>query len=434
MKREKRPYLAKTLELTYHFLDGQAADLAGMAETVRKTLVDKGMTETALADKLPLYLDTLGALDNTQKSMPWEQSIYPLTTYAQAKQILTDMKQAEIPNVQLRLIAMANGGLNYTAYSKIKPESVLGSQQELKELIASAEEYQATVYPDVPLSVVGKESMFDGFSANRDTVRTINGSITMLREFDMVLAHYKDSEKQMMINANAAIRFYDAVKNTLKDWGCQGVSLGDIGRYVNTDFGTSTRETRSDSAAKYQQLLADVAGNVMVNYGNAYALTGADHVVGIPTVGVEINGCGESVPFLQMVCFGSVEYASAAVNAQGDMTNALLKCVEFGAAPYFVVAYDNLLHLRTNSAGQVYCHVDYTALKQEITDGYHFVAKALEQVRGSRMISYQAVSDTVVAVGYANGVTIVVNYGAQPATYESTSIAAKSYQVLGAVQ
>ena len=431
MQKEKRPYLGKKLEITYHFLSGENADLAGMAEVVREMLVERGMKQQLTDQDLPLCLETLGALETSENKLPWDKSMHPLTTYAQSGSIVEDMNKANIKNVQMRMKAIANGGLNNYAYSSVRLEKVLGSKSELKEFIAQAAEAGTIIYPDICLSYTMREKMLDGFQAARDTARTINGRITMMRETDMVLGIVEDSENIMMMNAKAAANYYPRIESFLNEVGSQGVSLGDIGRYVNTDFSKKSRMTRNESAEQYAKILSNIDGKVMVNYGNAYALSSADIVLNMPVTDKElINSCSESVPFIQMVCSGSIEYATDCINEQGDMSTALLKCIEVGASPYFVVAYDNLIYLRENEVGQQHCHVGYHSLKQEIIDGYHYVADALKDVRGSRIVSYKRVNSHLTSTGYSNGITILVNYADEPAQYQDVMVAARSYAVV----
>ena len=429
MQKEKAPYLEKTLEQTYHFLEGEQAGLSGMAEVVRKGLQEQGMTSEAVTGKLPLFLETLGAVETAESPLPWENQMRPLTTFAQTESILADLQEAGIGAVNLRLKGIANGGLQNYPYASMQIEGAVGSREELAGLVSKWKEKGVAFYPDACLSTVMRERFMDGFSATDDTARRINGRITMLRSRDIVTGVIGESEHIMMTNAAFAKKAFPSLLRFAEEVGC-GLSLSGIGKYVNTDFSEQTRASRTDAADTYQSLLSQGQADWMVDYGNAYVLPEASAVVDMPVEGINQIGCGETVPFLQMVCFGLIDYSTSCINDHGDTTMALLKCVEMGASPYFVTAYDNLLYLRTNEVGQTYCHVSYGALKEEIVQGYQFVEKALAQVRGSRMVSYRRVTPQLSVTGYSNGITICVNFGEESAEYQGQTVEPHSYAVI----
>ena len=122
-----------------------------------------------------------------------------------------------------------------------------------------------------------------------------------------------------------------------------------------------------------------------------------------------------TVPFMSMVLHGYKEYSGTALNLAGDYNYHLLKTIESGASPYFIIAANNTSELKqhTDFALSKYYSVRYNIWVDDIVSAYNSVNEALSDVQNSAIRKHEILSDDgkVAKVVYENGISFYVNYG-----------------------
>ncbi|MCF7932960.1 MAG: hypothetical protein K9K93_07315, partial [Acholeplasmataceae bacterium] len=133
----------------------------------------------------------------------------------------------------------------------------------------------------------------------------------------------------------------------------------------------------------------------------------------------------DSVPFLQLVLKGSVELYSPSMNSVADLSLAILKMIEYGVSPSFVVtaAEGHLLRYTNYESLQ---STEYALWRDIILDVYHEVSSVLDEVSSARMERHEVVMPGVVRIIYDNGVIIYVNHTDQDVTYGTVTVAEQS--------
>ena len=136
-----------------------------------------------------------------------------------------------------------------------------------------------------------------------------------------------------------------------------------------------------------------------------------------------------SIPFMQIVLHGYIDYTGAAFNVEADYTNSILKAVETGAGLYFRwMGEENSVFQYTDFTNFYSLH--YTDTFNEAIEAYKKVSEFCDLVRGQTITSHTAVeayiespyigdieSDSVrtgtgnvFMTTFENGVQVVVNY------------------------
>ena len=103
--------------------------------------------------------------------------------------------------------------------------------------------------------------------------------------------------------------------------------------------------------------------------------------------------------------------------------------VEYGVYPSFVVTSAESTELY-GTAQEPYYSTCFNDWEERIVSAYHFVASALDAVRGSRMIAHDCLKNGVIRVCYENGVQIYINYTDIPKQADGRTIEAGSYLVV----
>ena len=117
----------------------------------------------------------------------------------------------------------------------------------------------------------------------------------------------------------------------------------------------------------------------------------------------------DTVPFMQMVLKGYVDYYAPYSNFNADRQMEMLQMVEQGAYPSWIVTGQNSLELLNTPSSWLYTS-EFSVWKGEMVEEYQYVAPALNAVLGAEIVSHEQLAEGIVCVSYDNGVSIVVNY------------------------
>ena len=103
--------------------------------------------------------------------------------------------------------------------------------------------------------------------------------------------------------------------------------------------------------------------------------------------------------------------------------------IEYGFAPYFEITAESPRKLKGTDYEQLFTS-EYAQWKDSILK----TAKefeALAEFYSEYMIKHEQVTDTLAAVTYSNGKTIVVNYSQAEAEYQGVKIPKESFRIIG---
>lgn len=391
-----------------------------MARVYRDYLIRTGaLTKLEnVSENVPLYLETLGAMEISDSvlGIPVTKMI-ALTSFEHDEKILEELREAGITDVNLRLNGWYNGGLLMsTAANHVSVEKVLGGGDGLKKLLEYAKGKGATIFPDIDFTYVENKEMFDGFSQKKHQSKTIDGQNAFAQEYDPAWQTFL-SMGLGIISPNVVEEFYEKVYEDYEEFHVGAISVGTLGRDLNSDFNDDAPLTREDSKTLVKRLLSKIKeqnGRVLVSGGNAYTLPYVTDIVEVP---LDDSGsryaCG-SIPFMGMVLHGYKEFAGSALNLAGDYQYSLLKSIENGASPYFVVAYENTSELKGYSYSSIskYYSIRYLIWKDSIVDAYDLINKALKSVRTETIESHEFLDhdNKVAKVTYSNGDVFYLNY------------------------
>ncbi len=425
--------------IKYRMLVGDKANYIGMAEAYRAFLEKEGiLTKKAeKEDNAKLYLDLIGDIDTTEKflGMP-VQTKAELTTFENAKTIISELKEAGVADQVIRYLGWANGGMSATAPAKLKVEKALGGEDGLRELIQYVQSEKFKMYMDVNFSYVNAIDMFDGFDEDTDTAKTIDGKAAYFQTYNPIVQAY-NTKVAYIISAGSILNMYDKISDkylSLFGDGQKNISVGSLGDAVNSSQDEElplNREDAKDYTKAALEAIAEDFDSVMIENGNYYTWKYADTILNIPLDSSSRISTSAEVPFLPIVLHGYVDYTGEALNLSGDYEYALLKTIESGACPYFVMAYDNIAELKTNGYSQYYA-VEYATWKDAIVEVYKQVNDVLAPIQNACIVGHEILNNRVVKVTYEGGIEIYLNYNNFAVTVEGQEIAAMGFSVVNA--
>ncbi len=381
----------------------------GMALAYRDYL-DKGgyltrLTVQDLEKDIPLYIETFGALETTQRIMSIPVDVMtPLTTFEDVKTMYDELADAGVTNINFKLTGYANGGMFSTVPSKLKWEKAVGGKDGFQALVDYAAEVNKTegsnlgIFPDFDFSYISYSDTFDGVNRRQDAVKTIDDRFASYREYSATKQKH-ESHFQLAISPSRFSKFYEKLTaNYLKYDNVNGISVSTLGNTLNSDFDEDDPYNREDSKEFVATALAYLSGlknnqgqeiELMSEGGNAFTWKFLDHLLDVSLDSSRNNDAAHAVPFVGVVLHGYVSFTGAPLNMEGNIKYAMLKAIENGASPYYILSYQNTQNLKEYELLSHYYSVRYDIWKDDIVDLYGELNGVLGDVQDKLIIDHE---------------------------------------------
>ncbi len=398
-------YISKTstvseISLCYRFLSGSNATYAGLASACREQLIRNSVLSTKTVEVgsyMPFYLTLTGA---AEKSFGPVEYLATLTSFEQAKDMLTRMKNKGINNVSIRYAGVFSGGINSKDITSSSVLSRLGGTEKLGELYDYVSAQKMSLFLDI--SLLSSAAGFSG--ANAVNIRKNASEYTP----ESALTDYIGSEVSARQFRNIG-KLKNVVSDVLSDtryYGFSGYCLNDVGNVLYSDF-SSNGILRSGASAAIREAIAPLSTghSTMAVTGNFYMLKNIDSVINIPLeTNIAESGAYLAVPFVQLILHGIVDYAGSPINTGINLEETLLKYIEFGACPHFEWNYEPV----TGQTESDIFYYDNTI--NAAAEFYTRATEALNDLRDARITDHYEVEDGIFCTEYDTGARIYVNY------------------------
>lgn len=461
----------------YFMLGEDKADYVGMANVYRQYLIDQGVFSKETihkdGDDLTLYLESIGDIDTTEKILGVPVSVKTALSTTEAVQTMTELLQGRVINqraaevvyrvfpgefeseddvtvekaqtvldnyilrkidepvkkLAVKYTGWYNGGMWHTPPSKLSVDGAIGGENGFRTLAEYAAKNGIDLYPDLDFNYAIKAELFDNFDYKTDTAKMVDGKPAIERIYNYVYQSVNQDGK-VVLSSVIFEKFFDAIKDKFASLNSGGVSLASLGGGLNSSQDENDPVNREEAKGLTVELLSKFkeAGNkILVNSGNFYTLKYADAVLDAPLDSNNRVLASHEIPFYGMVLHGYVDFTGEAINLAGDFDYTVLKTIENGASPYFMLSLDNVSKLKTAGYSEFFA-VEFDIWFDEVLSSYREINKALKAVAGSVITSHEFVADRVVKVGYSNGVSFIINYNNFKVTADGTELAAMSFK------
>lgn len=387
------------------------ASWLGMAVAYRDYLTSTGvlsaLDSSSISEDIPLYIETFGAIETVERilSIPVTKKV-ALTSFEDIKSMYEDLSDAEIKNINFKLTGYTKGGMSYTVPKNLKFEKVVGGKKGFQELLDYAAEVSEKdganlgIFPDFDLAYVINQSAFDGVNIKKQVAKTIDDRYASKRVYSAAQQKYV-SYYDLAISPAYFSEFYEKlVDKYLKYDNLSGISIGSLGNALNSDFDEDEPYNREDSkeytieAFKYISEKLDGV-DVMTSGGNSYTWKYVDHILDVALDSSRQSRSSSSVPFVGVVLHGSKQFAGEPLNMEGDIQYAVLKAIENGASPYFVLSYQNTEKLKESTTLSKYYSIRYDIWKEDLISTYTSLNNVLSDVQDKYIIDYTVIEDAV---------------------------------------
>lgn len=405
-------------KLTFTFLTGENANYSGMAEVYRaKLLKNKVLPENEMSKDGDISLFLHVAASEVKKGF-LKNGVAELTSIEQAEKILKTLNKAGISDVSVTLSGWNKGGYHGASYGTRKFEKKVGTKKEIAAFKELVEKQGGSL--SLTLNVVKANE--DQINTKQDAAlnATLNAVVktvpnkTLMYQTTYFLGH----EKMMK-----------ALDKSLTELKSYNLLLEDMGKYLYADYTIDKEVTRDQVKAKLEETLGKAKQSIVLDAENLYLVKYASEIVDIPISNSQYVYETDSVPFLQMVLRGNVDYYAPYSN-QGFYSNAsILKMIEYGAYPSFIVMGADNFALNDTPL-ENYFSLNYKDWDEKIETVYNKVNGALSKVKGAAMTGHSVEAEGVYCTTYDHGVSIYVNYNDEDyVTAEGVTVPAGGYAV-----
>ena len=405
-------------KLTYTFLVDENANYSGMAEVYREKLLKDNMlpdNKVAQSGDISLFLHVVGS--EVQEGF-LKNGLAQLTDVEQAEAMVKDLKKSDITNISMVLSGWNKGGYHGASYGTTKFEKKVGSEKEVAALRDKLEKQGGKF--SLALNLVSANE--DQIKINQDaalnaTLNTVKKTVP--NQSLMYMSTYYLKHNKMI----------STMQKSLKSVESYNVLLEDMGKYLYSDYTIGKEISRADAKEAIETTVSKAKQNILLDAENLYLVKYASEIVDIPMSSSQYVYETDSVPFLQMVLRGSVDYYAPYSN-QGFYSNAsILKMIEYGAYPSFIVMGADNFSLNDTPL-ENYFSLNYKDWDEKIQSVYKKVNEALSGVKGQAIVGHMVEAEGVYCTTYENGTNIYVNYNDKEyVTKEGVTIPAGGYAV-----
>ncbi len=372
---------------------------AGMAVAYREHLEATGvltrLTEDDVKEDVPLYIETFGALQTTERFLSIPVDVMtPLTTFDDIQTMYDELAEDGIDNINFVLTGYAKGGMTERQVPyNLKWENAVSDEVEFEDLVEYAKEKDFGVYPDFDFAYAQSNKMFDGLTLKDHAIKTIDDRYTTRREYSAT-KHAYVSYFDIAISPAYFSHFYEKLTENYLEYSPIGISVSTLGTTLNSDFDEDEPFNREDSKGFTADAFAHFAekyGKVLTQGGNSYTWKYVDYITDVALDSSRFSQSSASVPFLGMVLHGYVEIAGTPLNMEGNIDYALLKAIESGASLKFILSYRNTNNLKNYEDLSKYYSVRYDIWYDDVIETYNELNSVLADLQTSTIVKHEFV-------------------------------------------
>lgn len=419
-------------QVRYVFLSGNDASYVGMAKAYRTYLQERDILEPIeqAQEEIPVQIEFLGA--EMEPGLIRRKTV-EMTTFEQVLEIVRELEEREISNIAAVYHGWSKGGLTGRNPDKFPIENSIGGARGLQELQAHLNEKEITLHLSV--DYVQGFSRAKQFNPRVNAIRSITNQV-LTRPLGNFFSNRQLRDIDVYyINPSKA---YELALKDMKEFdklNVQGLAAIELGATLLSDNNRNNRVTRREAARTYQdlaQLLADQTGSLGLYSPNDYLFKYTNQIYNVPMSSSQYMYVTDTVPFLQIVLNGMIDYYVAPVNFEANPQEQALRMIEYGAYPSYYLTHERAWNLKNTASNHIFTSY-YADWLDFIEESYMRINRALAQVQTATIEERSVLDWGVVRVSYSNGLQIYVNYTEKDYLADGQLVGARDFLVTGGV-
>jgi hypothetical protein len=340
--------------------------------------------------------------------------------------MIDEFNEAGINNVNFRMRGWNNGGVRQSVPTRIRINRKMGGAQGLRDLMAYADSKGAVVYPDVEMSLVWSTGAMNGFNYRRDMARMMSDMFSREQRYWFIAQDFTFRMSHNVVSPNRLDRIYNLSMRDFSKYNAHAMSVASMSRELHSDQNRRNLVNRQEAKGYVTGVLARAQedhGRLLGENANAFTWRYLDATLNVALDSSRFMKQSEAVPFIGMVTHGFIDTAGTPINMSGDIKYDLLKMIENGSNPYFIVAYQNASRLKEDFRLSSYYAVNFQTWFPQIVEIYELLNDNLKDVRYKLIVDHEFLAVNVVKVTYEGGTSFILNYNNETIEAEGHMIA-----------
>ncbi len=391
-------YYHNNIEMEYTILTNDNANYSGMAKSYQKDLIDEGtlIKNNDVKENISLDIEAFG---RDYESGLILKKYYNMTTTNDIIDFHHFLTTNGVNNIFYSLRAFNKNGYSNQSVSNYKFDHKLGSMKDLNDL-------EAYFY--------------------YNPIESYNSS----RKYPSKVLVNLFNEKNYIKVGVDKYKFYANMKDVLNYTPKaishnERIALDGLGYRLYGD--NNNKLNKTDSLKKISELLGN---NKYPMYSpNYYMLKNTLKYLNMPLYSERLRFYTDSVPFLQILLKGYIDYYSSYLNFSSNTKMDILKCIEYGIYPAYLVTKEES-YLLADTLSSNYYATTFDKCKDEIVETYNYINNALKEVIGAEIMGRTTLESGIYLVEYSNGKKIIVNYSDIDYNYSGHTITSLGYEVI----
>ncbi len=395
-------YTVRYMLLSDHEKADAEPTYVGMALAYRNYLIGSGAiskyTYEELKETLPLYVFSFGCMEVNDTFLTFPvKTTRELTTFDDIEKMTEALEDNGITNVKYILSGFANGTASSSKYpSYVKFNSKVGGNGGFKELIEYSMTKDIEIIPDFNFTDITYGAK--GITLKKHAAVMMSGRYATNRSYDTVYQTIKKGGTSNIISTKAYDLIYSKFTKSYDkffknfDDVAGSIAPRTLGNSLNSDFNDEEPITREESKLNTIDFIASLYekyDTVLVEGGNAYTIPYVTDILSIPLDNSNYSISSAAVPFIGIVLHGCVNYSGDAINMAGDVMYEVLKSIENGASPYFILLYQNTEELKTTSGYlNNYYSVNFQTWLSDVVKYYNMINDAIGGLQNADITSH----------------------------------------------
>ena len=394
------------IKIQYQFLAGDGtndsypASYVGMARAYRDYLLKNELisnSEIVNDSDIPLRIDFLMA-DVKKDLFGYEDVV--VTTLKDIEEIYQRLYESGLTNINSGLLGYTAGGVTAGEVMDSKISSKIGGKSDMLSLLelANTLEYDVSLYTDyINITELQSSSLFTPTPAKHISGRYMVNQIV----------DYQTINEYYFARFDKSIKWLQNDVTYTENLGMKSITIDGLSNTLYSEYQRDV--SRYDNMQLVISELQKISLGIDAVNPNAYLLPYVNRYLEAPLYSTQYLIETDTVPFLQLVLYGTMELYSNYANFNITLYNDILRMIDYNVYPSFVLTKEPSYKLiDTNSF--LFYSTQFSFYEEEIPSVYNEVNNALHNVIGLEWINRIVLEDGVIMNEYSGGVSIIINY------------------------
>ncbi|MDF2699971.1 MAG: hypothetical protein K0Q49_1527 [Haloplasmataceae bacterium] len=395
------------------FLTGDKASYVGLAKTYREFLERTKNLDNIITpqDEYTTRIELIG--NEVTKSIFNEKNVTG-TTYNDAIQLLQTLKGDGYINLD---VSLKTFNISQSAY-RINILRSLGGEKDFKNLL----KYTKDNNIDFSYFI----DYVYNFGNTKDTAKKMNSQPLGIANLSyMYELKYINKAGTIPINVKKDL-------DILNKYDINEVSLPGFESILHTTNENRLIHSSIENVKDVEetlQILNDNDKNVGAYNPDFYLYPYINKYLDAPITSSELAFVDATIPLIPLILTGHTEFFSPYLNFIQNEEQSLLRLVEYGINPAYIMTSENTYELQYTNSSDIFIS-QYDSLKVRMSRYDSVIREGLNAINGQELVDHVFITDGVTKSVFSNGVSIIVNYTNNDITYEDKQIKANGYGII----